>query len=195
MSRVNTKEKIMQAGLKLFVELGYQKTSIAKIETEAGLVPRAGAFYRHFESKEALLVAAAKTYVSETPEDFGLDRLRDYGDTKAELVAIALKYEEAMQRQAPYARLIDEIRLLDIGDALQEELDRDMMQGLRTWISEKALARALSGAELDALVINVIGAWLNFNSLAARNEQARALRDTVLEQWSSHWAQALDGEK
>ena len=56
MSQVNTKDRIMQAALKLFVERGYQKTSIARIETEAGLVPRAGAFYRHFDSKQALLV-------------------------------------------------------------------------------------------------------------------------------------------
>ena len=48
MSRVNTKDRIMQAALKLFMAQGYQKTSIARIETDAGLVPRAGAFYRHF---------------------------------------------------------------------------------------------------------------------------------------------------
>ena len=61
MSRVNTKEKLMQAAVKLFVEHGYQKTSIASIEKEAGLVPRAGAFYRHFESKQALVEEAFTT--------------------------------------------------------------------------------------------------------------------------------------
>jgi AcrR family transcriptional regulator len=44
MSRVDTKDRKMQAALKLFVEVGYKKTSIARIEKEAGLVPRAGAF-------------------------------------------------------------------------------------------------------------------------------------------------------
>ena len=77
MPRVNTKDRIMQAALELFVERGYQKTSIARIETGAGLVPRAGAFYRHFDSKQALLVEVAKSYVSETPDEFGLDRLAE----------------------------------------------------------------------------------------------------------------------
>ena len=69
MSRVNTKERIMEAALKLFMEEGYQKSSIGRIETEAGLVPRSGAFYRHFDSKQTLLMETAKAYVSETPED------------------------------------------------------------------------------------------------------------------------------
>ncbi len=65
----------------------------------------------------------AKSYVSETLEGFGLDRLADFGDTRSELVASALKYEEAMIRQKPFARLIEEIRLLDFGADLQDELD------------------------------------------------------------------------
>ena len=130
MTRVNTKDRIMQAALQLFMKQGYQKTSIARIETDAGLVPRAGAFYRHFDSKQTLLVELGKSYVSETPEDFGLDRLADFGDTRSELVAVALKYEEAMIRQRPFARLIEEIRLLDFGADLQEELNKDMMVGL-----------------------------------------------------------------
>ena len=98
----------MEAAVKLFMEQGYQKTSIARIETEAGLAPRAGAFYRHFESKEALAQAVARAYVSETPENFGLEKLSDFGDTRAELIAIALKYEEAM---AQFQRSKDEPKL------------------------------------------------------------------------------------
>ena len=63
MAKVNTKEKIMEAALKLFVSQGYQKTSIGQIETEAGLVPRAGAFYRHFDSKQTLLTELAHSYI------------------------------------------------------------------------------------------------------------------------------------
>ena len=150
----------MQAASKLFLEQGFQKTSIAAIETAAGLVPRAGAFYRHFDGKQALLVEMAKTYISETPEDFGLDRLADFGDTRAELVAIALKYEEAMIRQKPFARLIEEIRLLDFGAELQNELDADMMLGFATWISEKPAAKDLSQQQLAALLVSALGGWL-----------------------------------
>lgn len=102
MKAVNTRERIIDAALELFLERGYQGTSIARIETKAGLVPRAGAFYRHFESKEALAIEVARSRVSEDPHDFAFASLGDYGDTRAELIAIALKYEEASARQRPY---------------------------------------------------------------------------------------------
>ena len=193
MSRVNTKDRIMQAALELFVAQGYQKTSIARIETEAGLVPRAGAFYRHFESKQVLIEELAKSHVSETPEEFGLDRLADFGDTRSELVAIALKYEEAMIRQKPFARLIEEIRLLDFGAELQDELDTDMMIGLATWVSKKPAAKDLSQKQVAALLISMIGGWLFYIFKFQQDMPADILdRDTMLDEWATRWASILD---
>jgi AcrR family transcriptional regulator len=192
MSRVNTKDRILQAALKLFVADGYQKTSIARIETEAGLVPRAGALYRHFESKQALLEEVAKSYISETPEEFGLDRLADFGDTRSELVAIALKYEEAMVRQKPFARLIEEIRLLDFGADLQNELNREMMVGLSAWIGRKPAAKGMSNRQKSALVIRVFGGWLFYLSMVQQGLPVASLRDTLLDEWATDWASTLD---
>ena len=192
MSRVNTKERIMQSALELFMAQGYQKTSIAGIETGAGLVPRAGAFYRHFDSKQALLMEVAKSYVSETPEDFGLDRLADFGNTRSELVAIALKYEEAMIRQKPFARLIEEIRLLDFGPDLQDELDTDMMVGLVAWIRGKPAAKGLSRKQISALIINVIGGWLFYLAKVQQSKTVDPFRDTMIDEWATLWASILD---
>jgi AcrR family transcriptional regulator len=192
MSSVNTKDRIKQAAFKLFLARGYQKTSIARIETEAGLVPRAGAFYRHFDGKQALLVEIAKSYVSETPEDFGLNKLADFGDTRSELVAIALKYEEAMIRQKPFARLIEEVRLLDFAVDLQDELDSDMMVGLVTWIKEKPAASSLSRKQVSALVISVFGSWLFYLSKVNQSVSTDPLRDTLLDEWATFWASILD---
>ncbi len=195
MSRVNTREKILQAAAKLFVEKGYQKTSIAQIETAAGLVPRAGAFYRHFDGKQTLLIEVAKTYVSERPEEFGLEKLADFGDTRAELVAIALRYEEAMVRQKPFARLIEEIRMLDFGADLQDELNADMMQMLESWISAKPAAQGMSRTQLAALVVSVIGGWVFYLNMAARGASVDALRDTLLDEWATRWAGILDSAR
>lgn len=193
MSRVNTKDRIIEAALKLFVELGYQKTSIARLETEAGLVPRAGAFYRHFDSKQALVMEVAKAHVSETPEDFGLDRLSDFNDTRAELVAIALKYEEAMIRQKPFVRLIEEIRLLDFGPELQDEINTDMMVGLVAWARGKAAAKGRSGKQISALVISAFGGWIFYMSVVGRGTSVEPLdRDTMLNEWATLWASILD---
>ena len=54
MDSVNTRDRIKAAALPLFAAQGFAATSIAAIERAAGLAPRAGAFYRHFDSKEAL---------------------------------------------------------------------------------------------------------------------------------------------
>jgi len=193
MSSVNTKDRIRKAALKLFMERGYQKTSIARIETEAGLAPRAGAFYRHFGSKQALLAEVVKTYVSETPEEFGLDRLADFGDTRSELVAIALKYEQAMVRQKPYAHLIEEVRLLGFGTDLQDELNTEMMSGLDAWIRGKKAAQGLSGKQRSALVISVLGGWLFYLSMVRQGATVETLRDTLLDEWATRWAAILDG--
>jgi AcrR family transcriptional regulator len=193
MSRVNTKDRIMEAALKLFVEQGYQKTSIARIETEAGLAPRAGAFYRHFDSKEALVLEIARQRVSESPEEFGLDKLADFGDTRAELIAIALKYEEASVRQAPYARLIEEVRHLDFGADLQDELNKRMLSGLDAWIGGKRAAKGLTRKQRSALIISVIGGWLFYLSMVERGAVVGPLRDTLLDEWATRWAAVLDG--
>ena len=196
MPQVNTKDRIMQAALQLFLEKGYQKSSIASIETAAGLAPSAGAFYRHFEGKQALLMEIAKASVSETPEDFGLDRLADFGDTRSELVAIALKYEEAMIRQKPFARLIEEIRLLDFGEELQEELDTGMMVALAAWLSNKSAAQGLSQQQLGALLISVFGGWLFYIHKVQQDDGPDLLdRDTMLDEWATLWASNLDSAR
>jgi sigma54-dependent transcription regulator len=142
-----------------------------------------------------LLVEIAKAYVSETPEDFGLDRLADYGDTRSELVAVALKYEEAMVRQKPFARLIEEIRLLDFGADLQAEINTDMLAGLVAWTRGKPAAKGLSKKQISALVISVFGGWLFYLSMAQRDVTAEPLRDTLLDEWATLWGSILDTER
>ncbi|WP_280334772.1 TetR/AcrR family transcriptional regulator [Nocardia wallacei] len=53
--RGDTAERIEKAAVDLFFREGYPKTSLREITSALGLTP--GAFYNHFESKEALLSA------------------------------------------------------------------------------------------------------------------------------------------
>ena len=46
-----TVQKILDASLKLFLEKGYEKTTVLDIISEMGGLTR-GAFYHHFKSKE-----------------------------------------------------------------------------------------------------------------------------------------------
>src|SRR5271168_4472878 len=60
MAKHDTKEKIIQAGLKTLLEKGFNGVGVQEI-TEAAGVPK-GSFYNHFESKEALGAEIVERY-------------------------------------------------------------------------------------------------------------------------------------
>jgi TetR/AcrR family transcriptional repressor of nem operon len=60
MPRANTREQIVQAGLKCLQEKGFNGVGVQDITSSAG-VPK-GSFYNHFDSKEALGAAIVERY-------------------------------------------------------------------------------------------------------------------------------------
>jgi TetR/AcrR family transcriptional repressor of nem operon len=60
MARHDTKEKLIQAGLKTLLEKGFNGVGVQEITEVAG-VPK-GSFYNHFESKDALGVEIVERY-------------------------------------------------------------------------------------------------------------------------------------
>src|SRR5262249_59434992 len=51
--------RIVEGATRLFREKGLESTSVADVMSDAGLTH--GGFYRHFENKDALVVAALQT--------------------------------------------------------------------------------------------------------------------------------------
>jgi len=60
--RTDTRDRLVEAALSIFAEHGYAGTRVSQIEKAVGLIPGSGAIYRHFDSKEALLLAAVRAY-------------------------------------------------------------------------------------------------------------------------------------
>jgi AcrR family transcriptional regulator len=58
--RTDTRERILEAAMDLFAEQGFSGTTISAVERRVGLAAGTGSLYRHFPSKEALLVAAVE---------------------------------------------------------------------------------------------------------------------------------------
>ena len=193
MNRVNTRERIKAAALPLFAEQGFAATSIAAIESAAGLAPRAGAFYRHFESKEALFAELAAERITETPDEFDFEGLRAFGDTRAELVALARRFEVAAERQAPYLRLIEEARVTASGRAFEQRANEAMFEALMGWVGGKPAARGLDDAGLAALTLEIFGSWLFYVSKRQQGIELAALdRDALLDDWAGRWSRNLD---
>ncbi|MDJ0652635.1 MAG: TetR/AcrR family transcriptional regulator [Xanthomonadales bacterium] len=193
MKKVNTKERIKRAALDLFARQGFAATSIAAIEKGAGLAPRAGAFYRHFDSKQALFEELARERITETPEGFDLKGLRSFADTRAELIALARRFEEASERQQPWLRLIEEVRLTDAGREFEARANAEMLEALTEWVRTKTAGKELDPGQAAALTMNVFGGWLFYLTKRQQGvELASVERDVMLNGWASVWAKVLD---
>jgi AcrR family transcriptional regulator len=187
----DTREKIKQAALTLFIEKGYDKTSIAAIESAAGLAPRTGGFYRHFPSKVDLAVEIGETSIIETRRDLGLDVL-PLGDTRAELVLIAKGYLRAAERQAPLAGLIFEVRQLPRIQDLEKRVSEDLLEALMGWLKDKPLAQNKTDVELTALILTVFGGWLFFLSKRGSGIAPELTDERMLSGWADFWTHILD---
>ena len=60
--RGNTRQRILDAATAFFAEQGYVATSITDIEAAVGLTPGSGGLYRHFASKDSLLLEIVSGY-------------------------------------------------------------------------------------------------------------------------------------
>lgn len=67
--RDEKRSALVAAAAALFVEHGYEKTSISKIAQAAGVAPNT--IYWYFEDKDALLVATADGLLQEALSDYG----------------------------------------------------------------------------------------------------------------------------
>lgn len=138
-----TRERLVAAAVRLFADQGYEGTSVGEIEAAAGLVPRRGALYRHFDSKRALIGAALEER-SEAVERIGA-QLAELGGTglEDELRAVAEVALSELARERELARLV-----MKEGDRFPD-LARDFHAAVVD--SGHRLGRAWLGARAHAL--------------------------------------------
>jgi AcrR family transcriptional regulator len=151
--------------MRLFAERGYRGTSVGEIERAAGLAPRSGALYKHFEGKEDVLERAIERHL-EAIDDLGtvLDML-PLGDLRAELTLLARWNLASLDRRAPLTRFV------------YREVDR-LPPKLRRKLYERLVARPYSQ----------IVAWLRGRIDAADAEEPdlHALALIMIEPMSSY---------
>ncbi len=106
--RPNTRERILVASLQLFLERGFDGTTISDIERAVGLAAGTGSFYRHFRSKEDVFVAAVQRSATEYIEEFlaVLQELDGIDDPVERLRRDFHMRLAAVQRFDPIVRLV-----------------------------------------------------------------------------------------
>lgn len=163
-----TREGLLDAGLALFGQKGFDGVSIKDIETAVGLTPGRGSFYRHFESKEVLLAEIVHREVGK------LRQLRELqqrgisgslGDRRAELIV------DLRMRMIGLEHLNDFILLLG------REFGRfpDLMQELYGLLVEESMAaesaelardiekKQVRGGDAEALAAVIQSALIGFH--------------------------------
>src|SRR6516164_1467195 len=89
MAHTSRRDKLANAALSLFAKRGYAETTVGEIEAAAGLSARAGGFYRHFESKEDVLLKAMEGLVEGLVAELRVGEITSLGSIRAELLVIA----------------------------------------------------------------------------------------------------------
>lgn len=82
----NKREKILEAGKKLILELGYAKTKVEKITEAVGIAK--GSFYNYFDTKEDFLLAMISEGLEKRRKEFSsvLDKRMNYEESVRALV-------------------------------------------------------------------------------------------------------------
>jgi AcrR family transcriptional regulator len=166
-----TRERIVDEAMHLFSQHGYSATSIAKIETAAGLTPGAGGIYHHFASKEAVLAAGIERRLAR------LGALREIrhalgslGDLKAELTLTARYVLTELDSESELLRILasDARNRPQLLTAAVDQLISSTFAGFATWVGERA-ERTLPPAEATAIATFGLGSLVS----------SRLLRDVL----------------
>jgi len=105
-----TRERLLEAGLRLFAERGYRATTVGQIEELAGFVPRGGTMYKHFACKHALLEAALEQHVQSLDEFDEVLAMLPLGDLRAELLVLGRRILHRLDQQRFVAQVLEKDR-------------------------------------------------------------------------------------
>jgi AcrR family transcriptional regulator len=159
----STKERLLDAGLRLFAERGYRGTTVGDVELAAGLAPRAGALYKHFGSKKELLAAVVERHLVELHTVERVVDLLPLGDLRSELTLLARWVLKELDRQRELMLVFEKE-----GDALADLRDRFYEVGEVSYGVAAEFARrlvnersAMEGIDADALAAVCMNALVN----------------------------------
>jgi len=160
-----TPERIVDAGLQLFSDRGFQGTTVGEIERAAGLTPRAGALYKHFPSKEAVLEAAFERHVAEIEALHSAIEMMPLGDMRAELTLLARWALHTLTRERALRRIVitEGDRFPELKRRFREAIvDRSYAEAT-TFIKLKMETGELPEGDAEALAVLIATSLLGYS--------------------------------
>jgi len=101
--REETRAALMEAATQAFSERGYDATGVAEICRRAGVSK--GAFYYHFESKQAIFMALVAAWLSELEQALG-PAFPGAGSASDRLQELSHRFRDVLASQSPRVTLI-----------------------------------------------------------------------------------------
>ena len=190
-----TRDRIVDAALRLFAQRGYRGTTVGDIEQAAGLTPRAGGLYRHFPSKRHVLEAALERHVAENQAILSAMELMPLGDLRAEILLLGRWTLQHLARQSPLLRI-----LLRDGDAFPELLaayhERVVGPSHReaaAWLRRKVREEGLPEPDCAALAAAAISALVGYHMdrLVFGRPPGDVEEERYLNTWADAWLHAI----
>jgi AcrR family transcriptional regulator len=177
-----TRERIIDAAMRLFGERGYRGTSVAEIEAAAGLAPGAGGLYHHFRSKEELLTAGIERHLQRLGALRDIRRLlTGLGDLRSELTLTARYVLAELDRERELLQILAaEARARPhLVRAAADQLIDATYAEFAGWVREQAGGR-LSAAQARAAATAGLGALLSSRILPVLGMTSVAVDDEAL---------------
>jgi AcrR family transcriptional regulator len=160
-----TPERIVDAGIELFSDRGFRGTTVGELEAAAGLTPRAGALYKHFPSKEAVLEAAFERHVGELEALHGAIELMPLGDLRAELTLLARFGLQTLVRERALRRIViaEGDRFPDLKRRYRERIVDRSYQEVTAFIRLKMQAGEFPPGDAEAIAVVMVGSLLGYS--------------------------------
>jgi len=182
----DTRDRILDAAVALFAELGYDATSVAQIITRAGVAK--GGFYHHFASKNELLYEVYGDLIES--QLAGMRRIIDAGGAPdLVLRALILDLVDTTAANAPRA-LVFTRELSKLGDERTAKIRRDRRRyheavaGLVRGAQTEGRFRSIASADTITFtifgMINELPLWYRPGGRKSARQIGTELADFVL---------------
>ena len=165
-----TRDRLLDAALELFAEHGYTETTVGDIEAAVGLVPRSGALYKHFASKDVLLHEALERFIAAT-EVVGsrVFELLPLGDQRAEATLLARTTMAHFSAQRDFLRIVfqERSRIPDVVAEMHRRAVAPAYAIATQWVQRQVDAGLFAPCDVEAIaaviVIPFVGYRLELN--------------------------------
>ncbi|MFB6346578.1 MAG: TetR/AcrR family transcriptional regulator [bacterium] len=164
----STREKIMDAALDLFTQTGFDRTTIGDIEEAAGLSPRSGAFYRHFDSKRDLLEVVLDRQIEDIEEMRNTLDMMPLGDFEAE-VRFFVKWGLQLIKQGHRIYLTLIPLKQEFPELMQRFYDRVIEKSYdlaQEWAQRKQEDDRIEADNLDRVMVTVVNSMVQHQQIS-----------------------------